>query len=289
MYGYRDKMVFCKLHPHKRCEHFCEFHTVLLCSICLREKHRNCKILEDHEFKSFYGQKVRDAGKEIETEKHALLENTDGIAHALETGITRLGSYRKELDEVINRMADMRNEVDHQRHEIRNTSQALSDIERSVSTANELKDCKKLFASVDTEKEKFERRQQKVLQMPSRFRDDITNSISNLQRKLKNIRSSLATQLNSVHLKQQYAGSPIPNKDKYQSLPYFDIREKNINKHSIDTRFMYLDKGGRDSRRSVLDDGRQSRQSRLKLSLKLPQLLSRPSRHDQQLDHVINV
>lgn len=284
MYGYRDKMVFCKYHPHKRCEHFCEFHTVLLCSICLREKHRNCKIAEDYEFKSFYGKKIRDVGSEIETEQNALLENTDSIAHALDTGLTRLGNYRKELDEVINRMNDMKSEVDHHRHEIRSTSQALSDIERSVSTASELKECKKLFSSVEIEKGKFERRQHKVLQIPTRFRDEVSNSIASLQKKLKSIRSGLTSQLGSIQLKQQYGGSPLPNKGNSSVSPYFDVRQKYITRHSENnSRLMYMDMGGRDSRKSVQDDGRFSRESRLKMAVKLPQIQSRSTRNLQPL------
>lgn len=272
MYGYRGKMVFCKIHPHKRCEHFCELHTVLLCSICLRERHRNCKVVEDYEYRSFYGGKIREARSEIETEKQVLLENTNSVAYALDTGITRLSNYRKELDEVINRLNAMKGEVDNNRHDIKMTSQAFSDIERSVSTSTELRQCKKLLASVDEEKGKFERRKQKVLLMPDRFRDEVTNSMKGLQKRVKSIRTVFSTELGTIQQKQLYGGSPIPKERSTQNSPYFNITEKHMNRHM-------LDKHGRTSRRSMLDDGRFSQQSRSRLSLNIPQLQSRSPRN----------
>lgn len=281
MYGYRDKMVFCKLHPHKRCEHFCEVHTVLLCSICLRERHRDCKVVEDYEFRSFYGRKIREASSEIETEKHALLENTNSVAHALDTGITRLSNYRKELDEVINRLNSMKGEVDYHRHDIKMTSQAFSDIERSVSTSTELRQCKKLFASVDEEKGKFERRKEKVLLMPGRFRDEVTNSMKGLQKNVKSIRTVFSTELGTIQQKQLYGGSPIPKERSTQNSPYFNMNEKHMNRRPV-----MLEKHGRTSRRSVLDDGRFSQQSRSRLSVNLPKIQSKSPRNLPAMPHL---
>lgn len=267
MYGYRDKTVFCKFHPHKRCEHFCEDHASLLCSICLREKHRYCKIVEDHEFKSFYGRKIRHASEDIESDKNIMLRNTDGVAHALDTGITRLVHYRKELDEVINRMNSMKAEVQYQREDIRRTTQAFIDLERSMATATELKQCKQFYSSVDGEKHKFWRRQDKVIQMPPRFKEEISISILNLQKKLKNIGSGLTGELETINERQQYE-SPIPADSVSPNASYFDVKEKRVNTRN--SMYTFIDKDGRQSRRSLQDDGRNSKRRQLKINIKIP-------------------
>lgn len=229
MYGFVGKMVFCKFHPHKRCEHFCEEHTVLLCSICLREKHRACTIADEREFKDFYARKIRDAGRVIEDEKNDIIDKTDGVVHALDTGIVRLAKYQKDVDGVLKRLHEMKNEVEHQRNGIRFTSQSLRDIERSLTTANELKQCKQLYSDVDIERIKFERKQQKIVLTPGRFHDEIKIHFNGLTKKLKTIRNDVHLELTASQEKLQLKQNDSvvkPFKEFSYNPPYMNISKK---------------------------------------------------------------
>lgn len=230
MNRYRTKKVFCKFHPHKRCEHFCRDHKVLLCSVCLRDKHRDCQVADDHEFKNYYGRKIHEARQAIETEKNEIVSKTHTIVSALDAGIARLEKYRKDLDNAISHMSDMKTEVEIQRNDLRSTTQALQEIERSLATAYDLRTCQQCFGDIDLERIKFERKQRKIYQIPNRLNEDIVATIAVLQKKLKSIRNGVTSQLSSSKITQQYSNSRSFREMTSTSLPYFDLQEKVLNR-----------------------------------------------------------
>lgn len=232
MNRYRTKKVFCKFHPHKRCEHFCRDHKALLCSVCLREKHRDCQVADDHEFKNYYGKKIHDARLAIETEKNEIVSKTHTIVSTIDGGIARLEKFKKDLDTAIGRMNDMKAEVETQRNEIRRTSQSLQEIERSLSTAYDLRTCQQCYGDIDIERIKFERKQKKMFQIPNRLNEDVTATISSLMKKLKSIRNGLNSQLSSSKLTQQYGNTRSFKEMTSSNLPYFDLQEKVLSRRS---------------------------------------------------------
>lgn len=264
MNRYRTKKVFCKFHPHKRCEHFCRDHKALLCSVCLREKHRDCHVADDHEFKTYYGKKIHDARMTIEAEKNEMISKSHNVVSVLDAGIMRLEKYRKDLDTAISRMSDMKAEVEIQRNEIRRTSESLQDIERSLATAYDLRTCQQCYGEIDIERAKFERKQKKMVQMPNRLNEDVTASIALLQRKLKSIRNGITSGLTTNQLSPQY-GNPRSFKEMTSTnLPYFDLQEKVLSKRSRSFRkepnYVHLD---------VKADGRMDHRNKGR-SIRLP-------------------
>ncbi|KAL4217091.1 hypothetical protein ACF0H5_023547 [Mactra antiquata] len=205
-----------------------------------------------------------------------MLKNTDGVAHALDTGITRMVHYRKEIDDVINRMNSMKTEVQHQREDIRRTAQTFNDLERSMATATELKQCKQYYASVDGEKGRFFRRQEKVVNMSPRFKDEISNAIQHLQKKLKSIRQGLNDELEMIHQRQQFE-SPLPTDRSSPNGSYLDVKEKRVNTRA--SMFPLFDKEGRLSRISQPDEGRTSRRRQLKMNSKLPGIRAKQQKY----------
>lgn len=251
MNRYRTKKVFCKFHPHKRCEHFCRDHKALLCSVCLRDKHRDCQVADDHEFKNYYGKKIHEARLAIETEKNEIIAKTHTVVAALDAGVARLEKYRKDLDSVIGRISDMKAEVEMQRNDIRKTSQSLQEIERSLATAYDLRTCQQCYGDIDIERIKFERKQRKMLQIPNRLNEDVTATISVLQKKLKSIRNGINSQLSSSKLTQQFGNTRSYKEMTSSYLPYFDLQEKVLSRRSRSFR-----KDPNFARWPVQDDGR---------------------------------
>ena len=56
----RLKKAFCRVHPTRKCEYFCRDHRVLMCGLCLKDKHRDCVVADDTEFKNYYAKKIKD-------------------------------------------------------------------------------------------------------------------------------------------------------------------------------------------------------------------------------------
>ena len=90
----RTKKVFCKFHLDRKCEHFCRDHQVLLCSYCLRDKHRDCQVADEHDFKSYYGKKIKEVKCLVETEKNELVSQTHNVISAIDAGIARLEKHK---------------------------------------------------------------------------------------------------------------------------------------------------------------------------------------------------
>jgi hypothetical protein len=230
----------------------------------LREKHRDCQVADDHEFKNYYGKKIHEARVAIEAEKNEIISKTHNVVAALDSGIARLEKYRKDLDFAINRMSDMKVEVENQRNDIRKTSQSLQEIERSVTTAYDLRACQQCYGDIDIERIKFERKQRKMFQIPARLNEDVTATILVLQRKLKSIRNGINSQLSSSQLTPNF-GNPRSYKEMTSSyLPYFDLQEKTLTRRSRSFR-----KEPHFVRWPVQDDGRMDHRYKGK-SVRLP-------------------
>lgn len=228
MYGFKAKMVFCKLHPHKKCEHFCEDHITLLCNICLREKHRVCAILDESEMKPYFGKKIREAIQEIEAEKNEILKKTKGVVSSLDLSIIRLKKYRNRVDEILARLNEMKDEVDNQRSDVRRTTESLKDIERSLATASELKHCKQCLTDIDIERIKFERKQHKILKTPLRFTDELKISFGELSKNVKTMRNEIKSEFSDCKAELEFKSrnNEVNLKDLSQNPPYMDIRQK---------------------------------------------------------------
>ncbi|XP_052236005.1 uncharacterized protein LOC127847847 isoform X2 [Dreissena polymorpha] len=201
MYGRpRVKKVFCKYHQNKKCEYFCRDHKVLLCGTCLRDKHRDCQIGDDHEYKNYYGKKIRE----------------------------------KDIDLVIERIGDMKYDVGIHKSEIERTTNALQEIDRQMTNAYDLRTCQQCYADIDLEKVKFERKQRKLYQVPTRLNDDVTASIHSLQRRLKNIKNGINSQLSSTKLAQYYPNARSFKEPTTPYLPYFELENKVTHKKPKD-------------------------------------------------------
>jgi len=277
MYGFLGSMVFCRFHPHKRCEHFCEEHRVQLCSICLREKHRTCPVSDENSYKDFYGKLVRDATHVIEDRKNDLIGRTDGVVHALDTGISRLGRFRRDVDDVVRRLHEMKEEVEGQRAGVRQTSQSLRDIERSLTTATELRQCKQCFNDIDIERLKFERKQKKVIQTPGRFEDEAKIHFTELTKTLKSIKHDLDAELSASRARLQIPGVDVsrPVRELSNFSPFMDITKKfakvRANRGRVSMAASFPPDGRTFRRTRLGDDGRYT-QYKYEKRVKLPAL-----------------
>ncbi|KAH3747691.1 uncharacterized protein LOC127847847 isoform X1 [Dreissena polymorpha] len=235
MYGRpRVKKVFCKYHQNKKCEYFCRDHKVLLCGTCLRDKHRDCQIGDDHEYKNYYGKKIREVKVMIEANRNELVSQTHTVISALDSGISKLEKFKKDIDLVIERIGDMKYDVGIHKSEIERTTNALQEIDRQMTNAYDLRTCQQCYADIDLEKVKFERKQRKLYQVPTRLNDDVTASIHSLQRRLKNIKNGINSQLSSTKLAQYYPNARSFKEPTTPYLPYFELENKVTHKKPKD-------------------------------------------------------
>lgn len=211
--------------------------------------------------KVFYGKRIRDANQLIESEKSDTLAKTKGVIVALDTGIVRLKKLRRDVDDVIARLHEMKDEVDAQRTDIRKTSQSLRDIERSLVTASELKQCKQCYTDLDIERIKFERKQQKIFKVPGRFSEEISLEIAGLKKKVKSIQTDIDSQFaeSKVKLEIKARDANKSLRDLGQNPPYMDIKRKYAKVRAPRKKLLMLPSAvgqGQVMRRQLQADGR---------------------------------
>lgn len=228
MHGHKSRMVSCTFHPYKKCEHFCQDHIMLICNICLRKKHRSCRIVDESLMKFSYEEKIREANEALNVQINETIPKTQSMSAVLDIGINRLKKYNRDIDDVIVRLHEMKDNVEAQRKDIRKTMSAISDIDRSLKTATEHKQCKKCYEDIDIERIKFERKQQKVLKTPKRLNENIKIAFGRLSKEVKSMRNDVQSQFieskKMMDIKSHVCVStyrePVPN------APYMMIRKK---------------------------------------------------------------
>ena len=230
MFGFKGNAVFCPLHPYKKCAHFCQDHSVLLCTICLRNKHRGCNIADPSAMTTFYSRQIQTGRDVIHSEVTETLPQTQAVLVALDNGITRLKQYNQHIDTVLIRLHELKDEVEAQRKDVGKSVSSLKYVERSMASATELQQCKQCFCDIDIERIKFERKQQRILKTPVRVNGDIKLEFDGLTKEVKSIRKDVKSQIlacvTHTDVNFQKYGLSKTVREAYNNQPYMMIRKK---------------------------------------------------------------
>ncbi|WAR10457.1 hypothetical protein MAR_035533 [Mya arenaria] len=162
----------------------------------------------------------------LDADRGDLVAQTSAIIAALDAGIGRLEKFKKDVDVVVDRLEDMKDDVGGHRQDLQRTSDTLGEIERQLVNAYDLRTCQQCYADVDLEKARFQRKERKIVQVPSRLNEEVDATMNALQRRLKSIRNGVGSQLSSTKLVRGNSRSFREPAGASSLFPYMDVEHR---------------------------------------------------------------